>query len=311
MKIAVLIPTYNDWGSLGILLKNIKTVRGQFTEKVDFEIIVVDDCSTQPIDLMKTDMPVTVLELNQNMGHQRAIALGLCHCNENFNGDAVVVMDADGEDNPVYIANFIEKMKKEGQIVFAKRNKRQEGFLFKLFYGIYKLVFALLTGESISFGNFSIIPKAYLNRIIYLPEIWNHYSGAIIKSRLPYTTISSNRGKRYRGKSKMNFSSLIVHGFSSLSVYAEIISVRIIFFTFITFVINLGIGGVVLYRKFISQIASPGWATTSILGLGIVSLMLLMFSFMTGLLVLYTRNQGLLNNSSREYKKYINNVYEH
>ena len=79
-----------------------------------------------------------------------------------------------------------------------------------MFYKIYKILFRVLTGKTISFGNFCLIPKAVLDRIVNQPDLWNNIPSTITRSNFPIKKIESERGKRYQGKSKMNFSSLFV-----------------------------------------------------------------------------------------------------
>lgn len=108
-------------------------------------------------------------------------------------------MDSDGEDKPQYIARLLQRAKETSfaKVIFAKRRKRSEKFVFRLFYIIYKVVFRLLTNNKISFGNFSFIPGTLLLQVISLPDLWNHYLGSIIRSRLNYDTVPIDRGTRY------------------------------------------------------------------------------------------------------------------
>jgi len=122
------------------------------------------------------------------------------------NIDNVVVMDSDGEDRPIDINKLIESLDNNNsdKIIFAKREKRSEGFIFKFFYQIYKVIFYALTTQKLDFGNFSCIPRQFLSKVVSIPEIWNHYSGGIIKSKIPYVAVGTDRGNRYHGTSKMN-----------------------------------------------------------------------------------------------------------
>ena len=177
------------------------------------------------IDLTKNS--IKILNLKINVGHQRAIAVGLQYVfNEVVEYDFLVVLDSDGEDKPEDIPSLIEKAKKQNnkKIIFTQRNKRQESSLFKTGYFFYKYLFCFLTGQKINFGNFSVIPKKLLGQVVCQQNIWNHYSGCIIQSKIPFDKILLDRGKRYKGTSKMNFNSLILHGLSSISVYFDFLS---------------------------------------------------------------------------------------
>lgn len=73
--------------------------------------------------------------MRRNLGHQRAIAIGLAYVEAEMSQDLVIVMDADGEDNPYKIDKLLTKyyQAKTPQIVFARRSKRSESRKFQLF----------------------------------------------------------------------------------------------------------------------------------------------------------------------------------
>ena len=68
--------------------------------------------------------------------------------------------------------------------VFAERGRRVESFSFKLFYGVYRLLHWMLTGRTIRFGNFSLLPRRHIDSIVAYPELWNHYAAAVLKARI-------------------------------------------------------------------------------------------------------------------------------
>ena len=300
-KVGIVVPLYNDWESLAELIKQIQ----KHVSEEKIELIVINDCSTQKQIEIETHFKLKVINLKINLGHQRAIAIGLVHCSRLDYISHVIVMDSDGEDNPLYINELLKRCRKTKKVTFARRSKRREGILFRLFYTIYKLIFKILTGESLSFGNFSAIPKENLDSIISIPDLWNHFSVAIMKSKIPYETIDTNREKRYFGKSKMNFNSLIIHGFSAISIFIENVLARIILTTLFVFVSSIALSGVVLYRKFVVGVASPGWATSTIFGFMIVSLLMLVFCFLIGLNYLNNRREQMDIDFLRDnYKKF-------
>jgi polyisoprenyl-phosphate glycosyltransferase len=98
-------------------------------------------------------------------------------------------------------------------------------------YRCYRLLFFLLTGTAIRFGNFSHIPGCQLDKLVYYPDLWNSFSGCIRKSGLPLVGIPSHRATRYIGPSKMNTMALILHGLSAISVLKEKVLVRLLIAT--------------------------------------------------------------------------------
>ncbi len=157
-------------------------------------------------------------------------AIGPAHIDQTAACDAVLVMDADGEDTPDGALQLVRSFSDQGrtQAIFAERSRRVESILFRIFYRMYKGLHRVLTGISVRVGNFSILPRGHLSTIVTLPELWNHYAAVVFRSGLPLTLIPIPRGYRIAGKSRMNFVALVTHGLSAISVFGDIVGVRLL-----------------------------------------------------------------------------------
>jgi hypothetical protein len=274
-KIAIVTPIFNDWEAFARLLEQI----GSQTElaKYDVYVFAVDDGSSEAPDGIGLNArkglvsDLCIIRLACNLGHQRAIAIGLVAAAKLHDIDAVVVMDSDGEDRPGDVARLIAAWDQQPErIIFAKRGQRSEGCIFRVCYSIYKVLFRIFSGQSISFGNFSLLPRRAVQALIHNPAIWNNLAAAITRSRIPYTAISVNRGKRLAGTPRMNFMSLAIHGLSAMSVYTDVILVRIIAVAcMLAAVILLGLASVVASR-FGTDWAIPGWTSYIVASLTII-----------------------------------------
>lgn len=306
-----LVPVYNDWESLSFLISDIDKVALENKNYV-FSIVVVNDGSSEikPFSINRDAISVEIVDLKLNIGHQRAIAVGIQYIlNKKIAGfekadlkGHVLVLDGDGEDKPSDILPIIKKA--EDKIVFAQRVKRSEGSSFKIGYFFYKAIFKLLTGKSINFGNFSAIPFSLLSKVAILPSLWNHYAGSIAESKIPQGVHPTERGTRYSGKSKMNFSSLIIHGFSSISIYFDILCFRVLRFAFISMLLCcIGIG-YILFQKLFTDNAIPGWASSLILI--VLSIVIQLFSVTFIILLLQLRSRKEINlPDETQYLKFI------
>jgi glycosyltransferase involved in cell wall biosynthesis len=309
-KLLILIPSYNDWRGLGILLEIIDDFL--FTKTLKSSILIIDDGSSIPLDKelsfkeFKAIDFIDILKLRRNLGHQRAIAIGLAYVEAEMSQDLVIVMDADGEDNPYKIDKLLTKyyQAKTPQIVFARRSKRSESRKFQFFYQIYRGMYKLLTGKEISFGNFSLIPRPILHQLVVVSEIWIHYASGVIKSRLPLTTVDIPRSQRLVGKSQMNFVSLVSHGLSSISIYGDVVGTRLLIATSGLIILCALLIAVVVAIRLGTTLATPGWATTAVGILSILmaqsGLILVVFS----LLILASRN-GFSFIPCRDYSIFI------
>ncbi len=231
--VAIVIPSYNDWAALNLLIPQLN--QAFLGQPYSASILVVDDASSQPIpadwlSAQQLKLPVSILALRSNLGHQRAIALGLYHAHQFTDAEAVVVMDGDGEDRaedvPKLLAEFEKAERRE--TVFAARTRRMEGLAFQASYQAYRMVHRLLTGIEVRVGNFSVIPRTAMSRLMTAADIWNHYAAAVYRARLPRRLLPLARGRRLEGRSHMNFVSLLIHGLSAMSVFSDQISARML-----------------------------------------------------------------------------------
>jgi glycosyltransferase involved in cell wall biosynthesis len=299
LSICILTAVYNDWPSLSRLLSDIET---EFAgECVRIDMVVVNDASTSNMDDFSgwTDRPVirsiTVLDLRANFGNQFAVATGLRYVTEHLAFDAVMVMDADGEDTVPDARRLVKEWRaNRDAIVVARREKRSESALFKLFYALYQLTFRLLTGRTIAFGNFSVLPRALAPAIAGRPELPHHYSATLLRSKLPLVEIATERGRRYAGKSSMNFPGLVFHAVAGLSVFSEVLLSRLLIATAtIGSLCGIGIIFVIVFRLFTS-LAFPNWATTVISFLALLASQSILLILSSGFLLVLGRSSMLL-----------------
>jgi len=302
--ITILLPVYNDNESLQMTLQDLKKLPADLLKNIS--ILIVNDGSAD-LKVVKAGFEnnISIIHLNRNLGHQKAIAIGLSYIKENHKGNTVIVMDSDGEDRVQDIPLLLESSKKDhSKIIFAKRKRRTNGIGFKLFYYLYKLSFYLFTGKKISFGNYSVIPYPALCRAVFYTEIWYNYPGGIMKSGLPYKVIPTDRGKRYAGNSKMNFTALLLHGFGAIAVFMERIIIRVAIISFLLILVSLLAIITIFVIRTTTTLAIPGWAST----LGTSMFIILLISFIISLIAIFTY---LTTQSKREfipalhYKDYI------
>jgi len=276
LRLAVLIPLRDDWPSAVELIRRLDKLIS--SDACTVELFLVDDGSVQGYDRNDFQLPFNVvrairtLRLRRNLGHQRAIAIGLVHIQKSTSCDAVVVMDADGEDTPEGVVQLLRAYT-EGdgaRAIFAERSRRSESLVFQCFYHLFRVLHRSLTGISVRVGNFSILPSEYLSTLVVMSELWNHYAAAVFRSKLPFTIIPIPRGTRIAGKSKMNFVALVSHGLSAISVFGDIVGVRLLIGSLAGFFLaGLGIVAVVIIRLFTDR-AIPGWATYATGSLAII-----------------------------------------
>jgi cellulose synthase/poly-beta-1,6-N-acetylglucosamine synthase-like glycosyltransferase len=169
LRLLVLMPVYEDWASAAEVCRRIDA-SFPASWPAELHVILINDGSRTPYQpafdsiQLKVVADISVLELHRNLGHQRAIAIGLAYVAANLSADGVLVMDADGEDPPEQIPDLIREAERQrlSAVVFAERGRRVEGRLFQVFYFFYRVLHYLLTGRKIRVGNFSFLPWSLL-----------------------------------------------------------------------------------------------------------------------------------------------------
>lgn len=232
-KLCIIMPIYNDWRSAAVLVPRIDQVIARWNSQVS--LVLVDDGSQEtipePEEIIGDCMHIQELQIIHlvcNQGHQRALAVGLAYAQSRQCFSSVFVMDSDGEDSPDELNDlYAAGRSRAGVIITADRVSRSEGLTFRLCYQFYRFLFFMLTGMIIRFGNFCHIPDCQLDRLVCFPDLWNSLSGCIKKSGLPVVRIPTHRANRLTGFSKMNFTALVLHGLSTISVFKDVIMVRL------------------------------------------------------------------------------------
>ncbi len=222
-------------------------------------------------------------------------------------------MDSDGEDSPSEIINLIQAHEKSpDKIIFAKRNQRSEGVLFRFFYNIYKKLFLIFTSHIINFGNFSLVPHSILDRLIMITDIWNHYPAGVIKSKIPFQTIDTVRTPRLTGKSKTLIPHLFLHGLSSLSVFGEVLGIRAMLASAVICLFSIFAIIIVIITKLTTDLAIPGWASNIVSIFFVMLIQLLLLTILFIFIVLQSRNVSSFI-PARDYKYFIlktENIYK-
>lgn len=171
-KISVVVPCYNEEGNVEELARRLRDVLARNMR--DYELIFVDNKSTDRTreilrDLAQNDPHMTALFFARNFGHSQ---YGFTAGSEYATGDAVVWTDADLQDPPEVIEEFIKKWQEGYDVVYGVRTKRRGGFFlraaYKIFYRIYKKMSYL--DIPLDAGDFSLMDRKVIDVINAMPE---------------------------------------------------------------------------------------------------------------------------------------------
>jgi polyisoprenyl-phosphate glycosyltransferase len=304
-KLVVVTPVYEDVEASSRLFAELRVAQGE-----GVFVVAVDDGSVrQPVGtegLEAAGVSGVVVRLRRNVGHQRAIAIGLGYVAEQLpDAERIVVMDSDGEDLPQTIDQLAAPLVADDvDIVVAQRRSRVETLRFRAFYVVYKWLFKLLSGRTISFGNFMAMKPAALRRLTAMQELWIHVAGCVLTSKLRVATCPLDRGPRYAGQSKMNFVGLALHGFRGLMVFAEDVLVRVGIACTLVAALSIAGSAAAIVLKVLG-FATPGWFSVA---LGILLLVFLQTGALTLMTLMLT---GVVRGGSVariEYRDFVETV---
>ncbi|MBU1132079.1 glycosyltransferase family 2 protein [Patescibacteria group bacterium] len=131
-KISIIVPFYNEAENLPIISRKLVDVCGGLCNKCDYEIIFINDGSTDLSgfaieEMMNANKKIKYLEFSRNFGKEVAISAGIHHSS----GDAAIMLDADLQHPPELIPEFIEKWENGAEVVIGVRAKDSSDDLFK------------------------------------------------------------------------------------------------------------------------------------------------------------------------------------
>ncbi len=296
-----MIPSYFD-------LKSAHEIAHELAEELsefDVSVIVLDETLGLEFLTCVLTCPLKILIPSQRLGQQRQLirffkSQSLNPQNFSLHDSFIVVMDADGEDNPKHVRILLENLTaSQSDAIIAKRLGRKTGYGFKVGYSAFKLFSWFLTGSWVSSGSFSISKSDWLMKEIHNP-IFNHsFAGGLLGSNGVKDFVKLQRSGRRYGQSRVNTNRLIMHGLDFLLAQISDITARL----FLFFSLGSAIGFLAVSTALIGKIqgwATDGWATLLILGS-------LQISILLGILFLISFVQyGFMNNQNLneiEYKE--------
>ena len=248
-KYLFLIPVFNDWKSLNILLGQIDSELSIFEH--EFSVVIVNDCSTNKLNIenqkLKKINSIKIINLNKNLGSQGAIAIGLKYLSVLQEKKKIIIMDADGEDNPLVLRKIIDlAIKFPKKIITVNRTKRNEKLIYRLLYEIHYLLTFSTTGKKVRFGNYSLINPENLNKLFATGDLWAAYPSTIVKNfrEEEIEPILAERKKRYTDNSKMNLFQLIFHSLRIISVFRRRLIIISIIYISILSLLNIMFGSI-------------------------------------------------------------------
>jgi len=210
VELSVVIPAYNEEENLPTLYARLTATLAPLG--LDYEIVFVNDGSQDRTlallrDLADRDPRVIVVDLARNFGHQVAISAGLDHSR----GAAVIIMDADLQDPPEVLPQFIARWREGYDVVYAIREQRKEGPLKRAAYALFYRLLKRIAHIDIPLdaGDFCIMDRRVVDLLNGMPERNRFVRGIRTWVGFNQTGLAYERHARHAGKPKYTFKKLI------------------------------------------------------------------------------------------------------
>jgi glycosyltransferase involved in cell wall biosynthesis len=258
---SVLIPVLNEERCIPKLLIELSNMELKFNELL-FEFIFIDDGSSDSTvsilrQFSETHPRVEILVFSRNFGHQAALFAGLSR----VTGVAAIILDADLQDPPELIHEFIKAFDDGYDIVATRKISRRGGKVWRLCYASYYRLQKLLSDTEVVLdsGDFGLLSRRVVDIINSLSERNLYLRGLRSWTGFPQKIIDFHRPNRIEGKTKYSILKLLrlaadgIFSFSNLPLRASgALGLLVILVSAIFLIYNL-------YIKFFTNTAPTGF----------------------------------------------------
>lgn len=273
-EISVVSPVYGCNECLSSLYLRLKDTLSKITDS--FEIIFVNDACPQNswdtiVDLCKNDPRVKGINLSRNFGQHHAITAGLDHAQ----GQWVVVMDCDLQDQPEEIIKLYEKAKEGYDLVVGQRILRNDSFIKRMLSKAFYATLRYFTDmeHDASSANFGI----YSHKVIQSVNLYKEQIRAfpLLTNLVGFkrTSIPIEHGKRETGKSAYTFKKMFELAFNCIIVHSNKPLRLSIKFGMLISLFSVCYMSWLIAKYFLFDVPVAGWTSTMVVLLFMFGLM--------------------------------------
>ena len=266
--ITYVIPCYNEEETLPEIYRRLSAIPDTMPS-YGFEFLFVNDGSkdrtTERLDeLASGDKRVKVIHLARNCGHQKALTAGLDYAT----GDIIITIDADLQDPPELVHEFVAKIEQGFEVVHAQRKARHGETRFKLATAwlFYFIISRLASREIVpNSGDFRAFTRKVQRSAGAFREPHRFLRGSFATIGFRQCVIPYDRDARYAGVTKYPFTKMLRFALDAVLSFSPL-PVRMVFFAAMTlFLISLVYLGHSLVGFFVYQRNVQGWTSIMIL----------------------------------------------
>lgn len=266
-SISIFTPVYNEEGNIETVYKEVRKVMSSVSDTYNYEHIFSDNASQDNSrgilkQIQNKDKNVRVIFLSRNFGITKSSLNGLYRCQ----GDAVVQIDADMQDPPKMILDFIKLWEEGYRVVYGIRKDRDEFWLMKSMRKHFYRVAEKISDEILipDVGEFRLMDRRIVEE---LKKIKNHnpyLRGIVANLGFKQTGIPYIRDRRMKGKTSHGLFKLIDYGMNGIINHSTILlklsGIIGVFLALISFILIVAYAAIKIISK-----SPPSGATTIII----------------------------------------------
>ena len=223
--LSIVVPMYNEQDGLAVFFERLHCVLRD-TEKT-FEVVCVNDGSSDDtlerlVSFQKNEYPsLHIVDLSRNIGKEAALSAGI----EESQGRAVIVIDADLQDPPELISEFIAKWEVGYDVVYGVRKSRTKDTWFKritaqFFYAVFNRLSK--TKLPAGAGDFRLMDRKVVNALMKMPEHARFMKGIFAWVGFKQTGVPFDRPERHAGVSKWPFVKLAAFALDGIFSFSTV-----------------------------------------------------------------------------------------
>ncbi|MCD2450817.1 glycosyltransferase family 2 protein [Methylicorpusculum oleiharenae] len=272
-RLAIVLPCHNESESIDHAVTQLTSLIQELADEglisKDSYLFFVDDGSTDNSwvmidELNQGNKAIKGLKLSQNFGHQAALLAGLTEVTQNC--DAAISIDADMQQDPLAIRDFVRELRKGFDVVLGVRKDRNsDGWLKRqTALGFYNLMRIMGVDIVPNHADYRLLSKRALEALALFPEPSIFLRATCLQLGFRVSTVFFDVSERRYGQTKYSLSKMLrlaLHGITSFSV----VPLRMVaILGFVIFLSSLGMGGYVIWHKLFVGDTIPGWASITL-----------------------------------------------
>ena len=223
--VSIVTPVFNEVEVIELFCERVRRAMAAL-DSITYELIFVDDGSTDGsyeklIKLSRSHPDVKIIKFSRNFGHQIAITAGIDHAR----GDAVVVIDADLQDPPEVIREFVEKWENGFDVVYGVREKRDGESRIKLLTAaaFYRLLHRIIKLDiPVDVGDFRLMSRRVVDSFKELKERDRFVRGLVSWIGFKQIGVHYRRDERLAGETKFPYRKMIKFALDGITSFSDV-----------------------------------------------------------------------------------------